>query len=461
MNINTVNNVLAGLSKFQIDMYASREDTDFMMLNYIQNNLKLNVQSGQKRLVVDSTENDTKVWKIATSYQALKDNIHEALISASLDSKVKEGKVTPEERQLFVSVRIRDWNPFIIEADKGIRFTDCPEFTTWCNEVGLRRHPDFNDAQLFKIWISSVESLRNDFNTIQKRLKEYVASDSAMKEPANFCIWYDNNKNLRLKLIDMGSILPIFIDGKSGRVIRPKCPSCGSEMEYVNVEIQGEITGDTELEGFYGCYNAQCQFAYQTVATSMLIREENSDLMVYKRYWTQDAREQVRFIYVIFGCQYQPVRVCETQSDYNNEIYMNFGEKVYQGLKSEQLNAMYKNYTLYMIAENQNQYPEMDNVIASAKEEPLSYSDFFQVAIEDANIDTTTFNTFTRKFIAYSYINSLMEIDDLVDLRALLGSNSLNEFASAIQSLREYFPAETNLLTDTDVELLFNDLSII
>lgn len=436
--------IVKAMAKFKMDVYANLASKDEIK-SYLTNTLKMTVWSGQKRLVVIDNR---VVYKIAYSDQGILDNIMEVACSHKLRELHQAGKISTDDLSLFGLAELVDGDPFIVAMPEATNYIVDPDFIQWYQRFKASK-PDFNENQLFPLYVIQHPSLLKDHNRRERILSEFfVPSDATIfKAPKNFCLFRDSNGVQRSVLIDMGSICPTLVRG--GRAVIPTCEKCGAEKIYVPYELSPNMSFDKalNLEGIYLCKNPSCPDFYAKAATGDIHTTSYSkDSYVYSKY-IQDNRDLVRRLRAIDGLYFIPNRRVASKHEYRMEITSTLGlnpspeilellYKNYQSFACGILSAAYNSQikSLPLIANNTivpfgSYLAAFNNMIASYGEPIDSISQrtaaliYLAVICEGSN-DISMFDTLTQPDLAtFSRVLNTMGIDPQ---NGMLLFNSIN-----------------------------------
>lgn len=333
--------LVSALQKFKVDVYSNLTSKD-QMKKYLINTLGYEVWSGQKRLVCFDKENPSIVYKIAYSSQGIQDNIMEVSCTNKLRLLLKQGKISQDDYMLFGEAKLVDNDPFIISMTAAVNFIQDPDFLKWYRD-NKHKTPDYNENQIFALYIASQEVLITDANRQQELLAIFFKpSDvTVFKEPKNFCLRTDMNGRKRLVLIDLGSVCPNLV--RNGQYVDIKCSKCGGIKSYIPYRIYPTLTINSIIttEGEYGCSNPNCP-DYVDGLKKRAVTYESKDSYVFAQY-LRDNRDLIRTLYAYDGMYFIPDRRVVNKNEYLNEMRKTLRIQP----PANVLDIMYRNYTYF------------------------------------------------------------------------------------------------------------------
>ncbi len=440
------NNVIAELLALKPLAFGSGVDK-IDLVNWLNDNAD-NVRSGQKRIVIDNPENSKEVIKISYSMDGLYDNMNEVICYNTLLDMEYNGEITKDDLKLFSNATLLNDDPMLIVETAFETYRECEEFDKWL-EDNRDDYRDMKKADLWAIFISTDEVLRDDYNRIQQILRKFIPSDATLTlEPDNYGIWHEGNR-IRLVLYDMGSIVPIV--GKN----RPKCPNCGSDLTYVGIKIERKLSLEAaeRLEGIYGCENEGCSFYSQKVYKLNRGIGKIRDSRVYAEYVDYNQRD-LDDLYALDCNWFVPeYRI------YSYDKYIKEYEHVHRNKKkTAQYDIMYQNYLCYEIG---GVFQGLGGTIDDLKEDvtrkELTYNKFckeYDILIdEELDVDRTKITDLAG---AIAFINAVS--DEGVTIQEVLGSRDKRDFEDIIDSKSKVKLSydELDMLWDTLNPMLIN-----
>lgn len=424
------NQIVRALTKFKIDVYANMTSKDAMK-QYLINTLGLQVWSGQKRLVVFDSNNPNIVYKIAYSEQGILDNINEVAVSNKLMALAQVNEISNDDLSLFGLAKLVNGDPFIVSMNSATNYIQDPDFIRWYN---INRKPDFNENQLFALYIKEDQQLMTDYNRIQTILSTwFIPSDvTIFKEPKNYCLTKNSSGRKRLVLIDLGSVCPKLV--YNNRPIVPTCEKCQThEKIYVPYHItpQLELNSSLNIEGLYLCTNSRCIDYVGTVATSKTPDATSKDSYVFSKYLL-DNRGLVKRLRAIDGLYYIPNKIVVNKNQYLQEMRTELRITP----PPAEFDCLFRNYCSYacgvfysMMRDIVQGIPAVDN---QGRLVPFtSYLNMFNGTIGKSGFNI---NAITNRIAALVYVSILSSRDNDLVIFDVLTQPDINQFAVTINS---------------------------
>lgn len=420
----TENNLIKNILAMKVNAFGSGVDQK-SLLDYLSDNAD-NVRAGQKRIVIDNPENSNEVLKVSYTLDGLYDNMNDVICYNTLLDLEKDGRIEPDDLKLFNDARLLNDDPMIIVETAQTTYRDCKEFKDWYDD-NKHKYADLYQADLWAVYISTISSLRRDYNRIQSILAEYfVPSDGTITvEPDNYGIWYEGNQ-MRLIFYDMGSVVPIL-----NREL-PICPECGADLRYVPIELDDKRGGlsheDAEmLEGVYGCTSSSCRFYGEKIYSLKTGRGKVRDSRIYAEYCDSHQR-YLDELYATECNYYIPeVRV------YSYESYVREVEDVIRlTASSREYNIMYQNYLCYEIGGIfQGLSFDLEDLKAKVYKKSMSFKSFIK-EWDDLIADVLQIkgNKLTDTAAAVAYLDAIS--DEGTVIQDVLNSRDMHDFEDVV-----------------------------
>lgn len=311
------------------------------------------VFSGQKRIVIPNPADVEYVLKIATSYKGVLGNMNEIIVSNHLEALASSGYIGAEDLKLFALASLgSDKSPYIIHQRRMLTPQEDPEFAKF---VQARYNPDPRAAQnpldFWALYIEASPTLKADRDRIQDILSQFfICSDiNPYQEPLNYATTTINGVQ-RLVLIDLDSILPIYLD-VNGRQVRPQCPKCGQPLIYQPIKPQGNVFDmfDPIINkgSYYFCMSHGCLNSFDVQNTLPTTRSETTDITVFDAY--QQINKAVIRREQFEHCNwYVPFEPATTYTDFCGKAVSEFPEIP---KSNEDMSLMFDNYMTYLMAD--------------------------------------------------------------------------------------------------------------
>ena len=420
--------LVASLQKFKIDVYANLVSKD-MIKDYLINVLGYEVWSGQKRLVCFDKDNPGIVYKIAYSTQGIDDNIFEVSCTNKLKTLLNQGEITLDDYNLFGEAKLVNNDPFIITMTAATNFIQDPDFIQWYRGYKPKA-PDFNENQLFSIYVSNVPSLKEAYNRIQKILSTYFKPSDVtiFKEPKNYCLRTDRYGVKKLVLIDLGSVCPNLV--RNGQTVSIRCKKCGASKIYVPIIINDRLTVNSSMtyEGVYACSNPDCQ-DYFGSTLSRNVTNETKDSYVFTAY-TMENRDLIRSLFAIDGLYFVPDTRVINKIDYLRQLVNTLGIQPNENW----LEILYRNYTYYACGVIYSMCGSQINELQLVQPNGgiLTFSSYLNVFNQMLYSNGLQADSITNKTAAFTYINVLTSRDSELTIFDILTYPDWTTFATTI-----------------------------
>lgn len=393
---------------------------------------------GQKRIVSVDQNDRGVVVKFGHEFEGIQGNAFEYICSLHLQNLAQQGLISEDDLNLFATSELDNFSPLVIRQEFGYEFINDPDFQRWLRET----HPENEDRPWMFVseYIFDTPRLRDDANRIQQILHDYfVASDvHVMQEPKNFALRYVQNGSRtekRLMLIDMDSCFPILVD-EQGRDIRPECPLCANDMEYVpNVMKSGmNLERLKNQSGVYTCTRPSCtnnildvlEENYGCAADYNSIRDNN----VFRRYVEEENQEDVNYLVALYCYSYIPAEPVFNIVQYRNAVIDDLGPEIVEEWGQEGLYYAYRNFANAMIGHYLSR--NGDETMSVANKLIKSNYDFagFVEEIQNVVYARVENDPFTLKLIATLYIIMLAG-EDVITVFDVLNAEDVNELLQA------------------------------
>ncbi len=355
------NLILGIIERSKLDLMSANSEKDITKEHLL--NLGYTISEGQKRLVVDSKEDERYVLKMAFDMRAVRDNMNELVITSyireivnglsSLDPKHPK-YVEPDTAQLFPESNLISSTPMVIKQERVMRWDETPEFRQFLlDNAGKYR----NEQEARLAFVNSKPRLVKDIDYIQLTLTECVAGDvTIFQESENFGFKRINGE-LRLVILDLGSIVPLIRKNNNREVIYPKCRGCGHNMVYSPILLRDQpslenIFNFSEFfEGSYTCTNPNCAVHSSNKQRSHELTINERDIKIYDEY-TLENNSYLRQIYAFYCFYYIPEEEyykITNINDYHNSLTNHTGIRLNTSNGNEEatLIRMYQNFKLF------------------------------------------------------------------------------------------------------------------
>lgn len=450
--------LIRALKFYKVDVYSDNTSRE-TLTDFLRDQEKI-VYQGQKRIVViDKVDRESTVLKIAYSIQGLRDNIQECICSQFLVDLNREGKISDDELNRFGLAQPIDHDPFIIKMAPGTTIDNDKEFNEWYENNKYKIGTDITKVRAIPLWLKEQPTLAEDFTKIQEIAANYlIASDISLNEPLNYVIDIEGdgyNRRKRLRLIDLGSCLPIFEseDGDS----RPRCPYCDSgKLVYIPFNLRDSRSIDTKdvelLEGKYGCSSKRCSRYYKDEEVASMVSDvTNKDFVIFSDY-IRSQRPYIRVFEAIIGGFFVPDRVVTTLREYWDELKYTIGLDTKPS--DSELRAMYDNYLSKLIGDMLIRNQEIFDVEVIDKYNEVRTLDDYAGDVLDIlydNGEISSIDNVTKRLVCMSYLKKLVsECDVPLSTYDLLLSSDLASFTNDL----------SKVIDSKSIKTLFDGLSI-
>lgn len=312
-----IQQLLYALKEFKILSFMNNPQNKYIIQNFIKSNFSLATAEGQKRIVINDPQDNTKVIKIGCSEDGIWDNSCEYIMyqtifnlckSQSIINTMTQDRITESDLLLFPNCELVEGDPFLLRAEKIETPETLTEFHEWKNTTAKLKYPgaSMTDAYLWNEFlltyvdpISKQPILKNDFDRGFAILNSIsIHSDLGYESPFNKGVRRVNG-TLRGVFLDLGSCLPI-IDMNQ----RPICPACGQThggiLSYYHIgindlnQLKDGIIEASTIKSFYTCSNPSCtnnsKFVVSSYLETQLLPPELYDTNVFN-----DFINQIRF----------------------------------------------------------------------------------------------------------------------------------------------------------------------
>lgn len=396
------------------------------LIEWLTNNAD-NVRSGQKRIVIDNPDNDKEIIKISYTIDGLYDNMNEVICYNTLLDMEYDGTITKDDLKLFADAKLLNNDPMMIVETAYTTYRECEEFKKWLDE-NKDDYRDMKKADLWAIFISSDEYLREDYNRIQyilSKFREFVSSDVTLTaEPDNYGIGYEGSKPY-LVLFDMGSVVPT-IDKTM-----PTCPNCGSDLVYVNIQLNKKLSlsASERLEGIYGCTNTACTYTKTNVYNLKSGIGKIKDSRIYAEYCDSNQRA-LDSIYAKECNWFVP----ECRINSFNKFIDEYEDYFRTKKRESEYITMYQNYLCYEVGGVfQSLGVDLDDLKSDTLNKEYTYNTFCEeydrLIDEVLDVDRTKITDLAG---AIAFINSVS--DDGIAIQEVLNAKDKRDFEDIMDS---------------------------
>lgn len=302
----TTKNLINALKEYKFSAFLNNPANKGIIKGFLRDTLKLCTYEGQKRVVVDHPEDQSKVLKIGCTEDGIWDNAAENIMYNTIKryhmNNIPIGQndfITQQDMLLFPETQLLENDPFILVSEKVYTSETLPEYKEWKETQGrnLYASNSFTDGYLWTAFLLHYKDpltgrniLKEDLDRAFKILSNIsIHSDLGYESPFNKGV-RKVGSTLRVVILDMGSCLPII-----DNVQRPKCTACAdnsgllSYVSFVDLDPSKlDIIEISNLKGFYGCSNPSCQHNHAAVYNSFRqkggIPNELLDVNVYNNF---------------------------------------------------------------------------------------------------------------------------------------------------------------------------------